>query len=83
MAKDDMLLYQTGSDPCGIQLNNISDAIWGAPGFPASFQLLLQKTPGLLEVLCHIVWITQTPEHLTPKLGTWEELVSGTIRVNK
>ena len=54
MAKEDMLLHQTGSHPwwdSAAQME-MSDALGDAPGFPANIQLLLQKR--LLQVLCHI-----------------------------
>lgn len=56
MAKEGVLLHQRGSHPWQdtAAYVKMSDATEDAPGFPAGLQLLLQRRPGLLQVLCHI-----------------------------
>lgn len=51
-----MLFHQRGSDPWQdtAAYMKMSDVTGDAPGFPAGLQLVLQRSPGLLQVLCHI-----------------------------
>lgn len=56
MAKEGVLLHQRGSHPQQdtAAYMKMFNATGEPQGFPAGLQLLLQRGPGLLQVLCHI-----------------------------